>query len=285
MKTIKTLKKLLQKSSCRTASLYTSCACYYIILSILPAFLFLLSLLSFLPLSQEAVWRFLQTVIPEPLVKPITDLIRMVQRETTVPLFSVSALIWVWSASKGIFFIADGMDAVLRIPIGQSFVRKRVSAMLRFLMLSLSLVLTALLYLFGERLLAVSADLLPGLSDFLLTVVHHRVISSFVLLSVIFSLVYRLHPGAELKYPYCLSGGAATAAGWLLFTWMFSIYVNHFSSQYRLFGEIGTLLLLSVWLRYCILILLYGIKYAALRSKGHKSMLRYIQLLFRNIHE
>jgi len=282
---MKTLKKLFRKTSCREASLYTSCASYYILLSVLPALMFFLALFSVLPISQSSFWYLIQSILPEPLVQPLIGFIREAAPDVSASLSSVSAVVWVWSASKGFFAVADGMDAVLNIPHERSYLRKRISAAVRFFILSLSLMLAVVFCLFGERLLACSIDLLPGVSGLLLPIVQHRMIVSFALMSVMFSMIYRLHPDTKLQLRYCLLSGTVTTAGWFMFTFLFSVYITHFSGQFRLFGNLGAVLLLAVWLRYCILILLFGIKYAWIRSSGHHSLLHYFRSLLADIHE
>lgn len=285
MKTIRSLQILFKNSTYKTISIHASCASYYMILSALPMLVVLFSLISALRIPKEYVWQMLEVCIPLSLLETIAPLLQHTDLMPSLPVLSVSALTWLWSASKGISAIIDGMDAALRLQTQQSYFRRRLSAILLLFLLSVGLVLTVIFQISGIRISRKIRYYLPVLPRFLLLLLKHRTFSSLLLLTVLFSIIYQFHPGTPLSFRYSLLGGMISALGWTAFSSAFSVYVHYFANRYHVFGELGSILLSAVWLRACMIMLLCGIKYADLRAAGNRSVSLYILRLLKNIHE
>ena len=48
------------------------------------------------------------------------------------------------------------------------------------------------------------------------------------------------------------------SAGWLLFSNLFSIYVEHFSSYANIYGSVYALAMAMLWLYFCLCLLFCG---------------------------
>ena len=55
-----------------------------------------------------------------------------------------------------------------------------------------------------------------------------------------------------------MPGALFTGAGWILFSYIFSVYINNFSNYSRIYGSLTAIVLLMLWLYSCMTILLYG---------------------------
>lgn len=278
MKTIKTLVTLFQNSFYRTASVYSSAACYYIILSLLPMSLFILALVSSL---SPMVSRLLTDQLPDVILHFLSSLTLDFAPVLSLPVYSTVALTWLWSASKGIAAVTDGMNAVLNHQLHRGFIRQKLYSIGHFILLSISLVVALLALVFGERLIL----LLSTRNSIIFLIFRHRFIVAFFLLSMIFSVLYLLQKGASLSVRFAVYGGMAASAGWILFSFGFSVYLRCFSNQYELLGNLGGLLIAAIWLRYCILLLFAGIKYAVFLSNGNRSIFRFLWMKLRDVHE
>ena len=285
MKTIKSIQLLLQRSTFHVASVYASCASYYWMLSILPALMFFLTVFSKFSVLLPTIPRVLEGIVPQTFLGLIDSLFRTASHMPAVQMFSASAILWLWSASKGLSLLREGMNAVLRTNRRTSFIRRRLTAIGHFCLLTVGFTAIIFFTMFGKSLLHIVSRWIPGLSDFLLTVLEHRLLYTFLLLTFTFAWVFRLQPNSNISLSNCCIGGALTAIGWLVLSYGFTFYVTHFADKFHLWGDLGTLLLAAIWLRLCALLILFGIKYADLRSKGYSSALQYFIFLLRNIHE
>lgn len=258
MKRLQTLSALWRPFTVGRISLYAAGACFYILMSIFPALLFLLALLPRFPGALEAAMDFLHAVIPGSFV-PLTDQIyQALNAGSSLTLLSVSALTTLWSASKGILAMMDGLNAVIGQSDRRLFLWRRAWAVVYFLLLAICLLATLLLHVLGQRILAALLRYLPGLSSLWQLLLQFRLIYTLPPLTLLFTVLYRVLPARRLPLRHCVAGGLAAAAAWLVFSSLFSIYVDYAGGRAMIYGSIGFLILAMIWLQICILMFLYG---------------------------
>ena len=54
------------------------------------------------------------------------------------------------------------------------------------------------------------------------------------------------------------AGAAFSAAGWVLFSFFFSVFVENFSNYATIYGSLTAIIILMMWLYFCMYILLIG---------------------------
>ena len=88
-----------------------------------------------------------------------------------------------------------------------------------------------------------------------------KILSFFLLLmlqSLIFTLMYMVLPNGRNGFGSSLPGGILSSVGWLVFSDLFSIYVEHFNRYSLIYGSVYALALGMLWLYCCLSILFYG---------------------------
>ena len=111
---------------------------------------------------------------------------------------------------------------------------------------------------FGRKLLSVfTARALP-LARTLSFLLEHLQLYSFFLLTALFSLLYLALPNRRQRLSRVLPGALAAAGAWLLFSALFSVYVNHFAKGLALYGSLTTMVLTMLWVYVCVSIVFYG---------------------------
>lgn len=249
-------------------TLYAAGASFYILLSVFPALLFLLTVLSHLPVVLETALELLEYLIPDSFL-PLADYIgQTISEGTSLALLSLSAFTTLWSASKGILALMDGLNAVLGVRDHRGFLRRRCMAVFYFLLLSVSLLATLCFHALGQWILAACIRHFPVFSDLWQRLLHLRFLYTLLPLTVLFALLYRVLPAVKTQLRHCLLGGIATAAGWLLFSSLFSVYVNVFARHQQFYNGFGFLILTLLWLHVCILMFLLGGIFSVLLSQG-----------------
>lgn len=254
MKQWDSVKKQIRPFLSHHISTYSACACFYILLSLLPGTLLLISLLSAIP-STVRLLELLEQLLPAQLVSILIAFLRYIQDHNSIGLMSLSAIFALWSASKGIYAMTDGLNAVLDHKKRKPFLLRRLSAMVTLLLVILVLLALLVVYTLGERfLLLLSAPTAsahsqqPGISY----------LYAAGLLTAIFSFLYYTLPEERIPFRFCLLGSAVTTAGWYAWSWLFSIYVNYFASYHLIYGSLGVLVLGMIWLQLCLRMVLYG---------------------------
>jgi membrane protein len=85
-----------------------------------------------------------------------------------------------------------------------------------------------------------------------------RYFISFASLVFGVAIIYRFAPDVKLKLRFINFGTILSSLLILLSTYGFSFYLSNFSSYNKLYGSIGTIIALMLWLYLLALILIFG---------------------------
>ena len=126
---------------------------YFIALSIFPTLVLLLGLLRYTGMDAGDLMSLLSGVIPDVLMPAAEKLIISTYAYTSTAVVSVSAIGVLWSASRGIYGLLTGLNAIYGVQENRGYLYTRgVSVFYTFLFL-LVLMLTLVLNVFGESIL------------------------------------------------------------------------------------------------------------------------------------
>ena len=67
-----------------------------------------------------------------------------------------------------------------------------------------------------------------------------------------------------------LPGAMVASAGWIVYSFGYSVYIKHFSSYSALYGSLGAVMLFMLWLYMCMNILLCGALLNKISADGKK---------------
>lgn len=216
---------------------------YFIVLSLFPALLLVLGSVRYTGLQVEDLLRLLQHILPEALMAPAQRLIYQAWHSVTGVLAGLSALTALWSASKGVYGLMSGLNAVYGVAESRSFLYTRAVSVLYALVFWLVVMLTLVLFVLGGWLLE-----LPALRFVLLAAVQ----------TLLFTAMYMVLPNGRNRFLSSLPGGLLAAVGWLAFSNLYSMYVARFSGYANVFGSLYAIALCMLWLYICMNILFYG---------------------------
>ena len=101
---------------------------FFLILSVFPALVLLLSIIRYTPLDVHSLLLFLEGIIPEALLPEMELLIVNTYENTTGAVVSLSAITALWSASRGVYGLITGLNAVYRVPEQRRFLRPGIRA-------------------------------------------------------------------------------------------------------------------------------------------------------------
>lgn len=252
------LRELVREINRMRISVYAGNASFFLLLSCLPLTSLLLALLPYASITQADLMALLRPLVPETVLPLFSYLTASIYDASRPAVISLSALATLWSASKGLHSILRGLNAVCGAQETRGYVRVRVLCALYTLGLVLSLVLTLAIHVWGKRLLALLLAKKAQISVFLIGLLRAPFLYSALLLTALFTVLYFVLPNRRQAPAKLLPGAAAAALCWLLFSRLFSIYVNHFSGASQLYGSLATLTLTMLWLYACLSILFYG---------------------------
>lgn len=264
----------------RRISLYASSACFYMILSLLPSAILILSLLFRFSITEENLISFLEAVLPTRFLS-LFQYFEQTIPQTSTAAFSFSLFTLLWSASKGTLSIVEGLEATEVPKTQKGFFHRRLLGILYFLFLWGAITVMLIAHVFGQSILTLLLHSAEQISQLWQLLLRLRFLYTIGLLSVLFAWIYRVFPVNKAGRWHCLFSGLTVSAAWTLFSWLFSLYVNHFASHQRLYGGIGLLLLMVIWLHICIILILQGSVLCQLLDCGSYHPIRLLKSAFK----
>ncbi len=191
-----------------------------------------------------------------------------------VSLLIIATLLALWAASGVMASLMQGFQAAYRIKQGRPFLKQRAMAILLVIFVALPIVAASGLIVFGakaERLVFTAVGLLQeeqqlrGWVSFLGQLLRYAVALGAIVFST--ALLYYMGPNRRNKLRNVLPGAAVATALWWAATTFFGWYVRNIANYNVLYGSIGAVVALLVWMYLLSVIALYGCEYNAERDR------------------
>lgn len=249
---------LIQHLSGQKIGIHAAGAGYFIVLSVFPLLVLVLALLRYTGLQVETLTDLLAGFLPEALMPSARRLILSTYRNTSGAVVSLSALTGLWSASRGIYGLLTGLNAIYEVQENRGyFYTRAISVFYTFLFL-LMLLVTLVLNVFGTTLLQKLHFENLTLLQFLWDIVDWRFVLMLLLQTGLFSAMFMALPNKRNTFRQSLPGAVLSSVGWLVFSNLYSIYVRNFSGYANIYGSVYMVALSMLWLYFCISIVFYG---------------------------
>ncbi len=238
-----------------------SAIAFNLLMALLPATIFIFTLIPFVPIPnfQEEFITLFESILPANayhlLENTIVDIVTNKSGGLLLAMFIAT-----------IVFSTNGIHAVIHAFVvtshsfqSRSWINQRKVSILLLLIVIMMISMAAFLVIFGKT--AVNALVQQGFIErnieiYLLVALKWLLV--VLLLFVAISSLYYLAPAKRRDFRF-LSPGSTLATILFIFTSLgFSAYVNHFGQYNRLYGWIGSLMVILVWLYLNSIALLIG---------------------------
>lgn len=237
---------------------YAAQSAYFFMLSMIPIILLLLTIVQFTPVTKADVMTAMVQVFPEENMQNfIVGIVNEVynQSRTVIP---VTAIVALWSAGKGVLAMSTGLNCVYRIRETRNYVYIRIRASLYTIVFILAIVLALVLAVFGNSISIFINHRFPFLKDTTEFIMQMRTLVTFVVMTGISLLVYHFLPNRKLQFRKLVPGAVFTALGWLVISFVFSMYLSIFRGFSGLYGSMTAIILVMLWLYFCMYVMLLG---------------------------
>lgn len=237
-------------------TVYAAQASFFVIISTMPFLSLLVSILSFF-VSTDILRYFEKFALPDEVLALVGSVIDELRTAPTVSLLSFSAIIILWTASKGMGAIRKGIETAYRVGTAHSFFFQKILSLISTIVFIVLIVASVVVLLFGEFLL----DLLhiPWLTSFIM---QWRVLFFILFMCVVFTAMYastaRQGGSVKANLLHHLPGAVFASVGWILFSYFYSLYIKYFPNASYIYGGLAAVCLIMLWLYFCMIILLLG---------------------------
>lgn len=233
---------------------------YYFFLALFPALLFLVALVSFIPVAGllEAITGVLARVAPSEVLTIIQDQVLKIAHEKNGGLLTLGMLGTIWSTSAGLNAIIDTLNQAYDIQEARPWWRVKLIALGLTVALAVFIVVSFALVLVGPTLaekVAVWAHMGPAFA-WSWKILQWPIV--FLLVTLAMALIYSYAPDAVQEWVWITPGTIFATTLWLGISLAFKFYVAHFTSYNATYGTIGGVIVLMLWFYLSALAVLVG---------------------------
>lgn len=231
---------------------------YFFLLSLFPFLFFLVTLIGYVNIPEQKVMEIVQSYAPEGAYEIIQSSIQELMYNQNGGLLSFGVIATLWAASNGINALIKALDRAYQVQDKRHFIIQRMlSVWLMFAMIFIIL-LALLLPVFGTLI----GDFLFstfGLSETFLSIWHPlRWVISSVLFFVTLLFLYKFVPNRPIRFKEAWIGALFATTGWQVVSLLFSMYVNRWGDFSAMYGSIGGVIVIMIWLYITGIILITG---------------------------
>lgn len=236
---------------------YAAQAAYFFMLCMIPIILLLLTLVQYTPVTKADVMTAVIQVFPSSVDSLITSIVNQVYNQST-GIIPITLLVTLWSAGKGVLSMTTGLNCIYDCRETRNYVFLRVRATLYTVMFIVVILLLLILSVFGNSLNIFILEHIPFMSRTADWLIEARTIISPVVLVIFCLLIYKFLPNRRDKFIKQLPGAAFAALGWMVVSWIFSVYLDIFKGFSSMYGSLTTIVLIMLWMYFCMYSILLG---------------------------
>ncbi|MBZ9636939.1 YihY/virulence factor BrkB family protein [Clostridium sp. FP1] len=254
----KNLKKLVSRVIDDDITALAAQVTYYLLLSFFPFLLLLLSMLGYSDLKSNDVLVYLSQILPKSTFDLIYTTVIDVFEKTSGNLVSLSIIGLIWTGSSGFRAIIKGLNKAYDEKETRSYLKTLIISILFMVGLEVVIIAAVGLVVFGQMIGGTIVTKFPVSSKFILNWDIIRYLVTLSGMVFIFASLYHFTPCRRLTWREVMPGATFSTLGWLLSSLGFAYYVNNFNNYSSVYGGIGGVIVLMLWLYITSIIILLG---------------------------
>lgn len=231
---------------------------YFFLLSLLPFLLFLLTLIGYFPIEEEAVINLISTYAPTQIGELINANVTLLINQQNGGLLSLSIIGTLWAASNGVRALMRAFNKAYEVEEDRSFITARFIAIILTIAMVAIICIAFLLPIFG-RMIGIYLFSLISLSDNFITAWETlRWLISSVIFFIVFLALYKLAPNKKIYFKNAIWGALFATVFWQLVSLGFSYYVSTMGNYSATYGSLGAVIVLMIWFYISGIIIMIG---------------------------
>ncbi len=235
---------------------------YNFMLAIFPGIIFLFTLIPYIPKRigfQEQLMSLLALVLPNNAFLAFEATINDIVNIQNGSLLSIGFVLSLFFATNGVHKLMTAFNKSSLIVETRTLLKRRLVALILTIVLVISMIVCIAAMALGEIIINYLKEEIEYKGNL---TIHLIRFTRWALLGILYfinvSILYRYGPAHAKKWKFFSAGSWLATILAFLTIWGFSFYINNFSAYNKLYGSIGTLMVVMIWLYLNSLILLIG---------------------------
>jgi len=244
-------------------------------LAIFPTVIFIFTLIAYIPVHgfQDELLGLLSDLMPKNAFDAVNSTLEDIIKQQRSGLLSIGFIVAMYFSTNGVHAMMDAFNKTYHTVETRSPLIQRLYSIMITLILSVLTFTAILLIIFGTKTLS----FLESRGFIKEAFTYYLLISSqwIVIISLIFfaiSILYYFGPSRKTRYRFFSVGSTVATILTIIASLVFSIFIDNFSQYNKLYGSIGALIVILLWIRFNSMILLIGFELnASIHIAKHSS--------------
>ena len=229
-------------------------------LAFFPALIFLFTLIPYIPINnfQEILLQLLNDVLPPSTNESFFSTLNDIINHPRGGLLSFGFIMALYFSTNSINSLMEAFNSSFHIEESRSVWKQRLIALSLTITLVLMLVIAIALIVFTQiaQNYLVEWNIIKQSSIFLIKFGKWIILLSFLFFGI--STLFQFGPAQKTDWKF-FSPGAILATLFIIITSLgFGYYIENFSQYNKLYGSIGTLIIVLLWLYFNAIVMLIG---------------------------
>lgn len=231
---------------------------FYLLFMIFPFLIFISALLGLLQLDVAGILLALGEFLPREVVDLVEMYLTYVGENSSMRLLVFGLLFSIYFPMRATNALMRAVRTAYHLGPPRNSVVHVLKTLLYTVMLILTIALTLVLMTVGDHLLgyAVAHLRLPAILAELWVKLRFPVVAVVANSAVLF--LYGLAQDDHQPWRNLLPGTLVALAAWMALSFLYSVYVDNFANYSVLYGSIGTIIVVLIWLYMSAIVLIMG---------------------------
>ncbi len=254
-------------------NLRASAVAYNFFIALFPSLLFFFTIIPYLPIPDfdQTLFALLKDILPSSTHDLVLGTAQDIITRPRGGLLSFGFFFALFFSTTGINSLIDAFNQTYHTIVTRSFLKQQLISIFLVLILSCLVIIGIALLISGDSLINYLVEIEWIKSGFkLLTIqILKWGITIFIFFFAI-SFLYYLGPSKTQKFRFISAGATLSTLLIIILAIGFNYYIENFSRYNTLYGSIGTLIIIMLWIYFVAMVILIGFDLNASISKLKK---------------
>lgn len=272
------LKELFRRYQRHRIGLIGGTLAFFFLLAIFPLLIFLNALLGTFNLPLLDLIQSLKDLIPEAALEILVGYVQSIS-STSSGLISFSLLASLYSSSIAVTSLIHSIHTAYNQHSHRNFLRTKLWSIFFTFLLGLALVTSLVLPILGRNFLLFVSKYIPLTDGVIELWTNLRWVLTASIITATLALLYKVIPYKPYKKQSIWPGAVFSLIGWMVISLLFSIYVNSYANYSIVYGPLGAVIALMMWLFFTGIIIILGAELnSILDTRRNKKLSIYVKV-------
>ena len=242
---------------------------YYFLFSFMPLIIFASSMVSMLNFDTSQL-SSLARMIPDDVMLLARTYYNYIREIKSPTLMYTGLALSIYFASSAMRSVMRSLDTAYDVEKGRHPIKQFIMSFFFAIIFLIIILFSLLLMLAGGYIINAVIKIFPQVAHFEGLIQFLRFVVMILPIWVSILLLYRFAPNHKIKFRQALPGSLFSTLAWMAVSFFFSFYVTNMGNYSFLYGSLGAIIVLMLWLYFTSTILIMGAKFNQLMAQTRK---------------